>query len=429
LPDQGSAGLNLKVLISSMLTNYNFDTLPSSGFSLPPIIKSKDDKVIPNVANACVTTAQEFSGAFRLNEMTGRIEVMRPLPSPITGLPMHFDGARAIMDEDYTSVSAALSRSHNVGFSLPQVQQAISSLARESSFHPIKDWLAGLDHDGTKRLDTWMIDYLGADDTPYTRGIGRLFLIGMVARVMRPGCKFDYTLILEGEQGIRKSTACKVLAGEKFFSDSLPPIREGSKDLASHLAGRWLVEVAEMSAASRADTEALKAFLTRTHETYRPAYGRNEITQPRQCVLVGTTNRTEYLRDATGDRRFWPVRCGMNGKPCNIDGLERVRDLLFAEAYLAFLDGETWWPSWEFEAEHIQTEQAQRFDCDPWEEMIQAHVQTSQSDRLTVAGLLTQVIDKKAPARADSSRVKAILQRLGYVEKRSNGVRYYTKAD
>jgi len=251
----------------------------------------------------------------------------------------------------------------------------------------------------------------------------------MVARIMRPGCKFDYTLILEGKQGIRKSTACKVLAGEKFFSDSLPPIREGSKDLASHLAGKWLIEVAEMSAASRADTDALKAFLTKTHETYRPAYGRNEITQPRQCVLVGTTNRAEYLRDATGDRRFWPVKCGVNGKPCDIDGLQENRDQLFAEAYLAFIDEETYWPSREFEAEHILPQQAQRFECDPWEDMIQAHVQTTQNDRLTVAGLLTQVIDKTAPSRADSARVKAILQRLGYVEKRSNGVRYYTKAD
>jgi len=144
---------------------------------------------------------------------------------------------------------------------------------------------------------------------------------------------------------------------------------------------------------------------------------------------VGTTNRTEYLRDATGDRRFWPVKCGVSGEPCDIDGLSDVRDQLFAEAYLAFLDGEAWWPSRDFEAQHIQAEQAQRFECDPWEEMILSHAQISQSDRLTVAGLLSTVIDKKAPARADSARVKAILKRLGYVEKRSNGVRYYTKAD
>lgn len=407
---------------------YSTPTSPAA-YTFPDLLKNRDDKAIPNLANACVTTAQEFTGTFRVNEMSGQIEVMRPLPSPITGLPMDFDGVRAIIDEDYTSVSSALSRAYGLCFSMPQVQQAISSVARESSYHPIRDWLAGLDHDGTERLDTWLSEYLGAEDTPYTRGIGRLFLIGMVARIMRPGCKFDYTLILEGKQGIRKSTSCKVLAGERFFSDSLPPIREGSKDLASHLAGKWVLEIAEMSASSRADTEALKAFLTRTHETYRPAYGRNEITQPRQCVLVGTTNRTEYLRDSTGDRRFWPVKCGVSGEPCDIDGLSSVRDQLFAEAYLAFLDGEAWWPSRDFEAEHIQAEQAQRFECDPWEEMILSHAQSSQSDRLTVAGLLTQVIDKTAPARADSARVKAILQRLGYVEKKIRGQRHYTKAE
>lgn len=254
-----------------------------------------------------------------------------------------------------------------------------------------------------------------------------MFMIGMVARIMKPGCKNDYMLILEGSQGIRKSSACRVLAGDRYFSDNLPPIRDANKDLSQHLAGKWLIEMAEMSATSRADTEAMKAFLTRTHETYRPAYGRNEITQPRQCVFIGTTNRQEYLRDATGDRRFWPVRCGVSGEPCNIDGLSSVRDQLFAEAYHLYQRGEKCWPSPEFEAEHIRPEQEKRFERDPWEDMIQAHVQTAETDRLTVARLLTQAIEKKAPNRADSARVKAILQRLGYVEGRTSQTRYWSK--
>lgn len=185
--------------------------------------------------------------------------------------------------------------------------------------------------------------------------------------------------------------------------------------------------MAEMSATSRADTEALKAFLTRTHETYRPAYGRNEITQPRQCVFIGTTNRSEYLRDATGDRRFWPVKCGLNGEPCDIDGLQEARDQLFAEAYHLYQRNEKWWPSPEFEAEHIRPQQAERFECDPWEEMIVAHIETTQTDRLTVAGLLTNVIDKKAPSHDDRRRVRTILRRLGYVAGRTPKMRYWSK--
>jgi len=395
--------------------------------ALPELLKSRDDKVIPNLANCCPLTAQTFPNTFRLNTFTGKTEVHHALPSPVTGQPMAQDGPRELIDSDYTAVSAALARAHGLNFSVQMVSAAIEATAQENAYHPIKDWFAGRLWDGTARLDTWLSDFLGAEDTPYTRGIGRLFLIGMVARIMRPGCKFDYTLILEGKQGIRKSTACKVLAGGKYFSDNLPPIRDANKDLSQHLSGKWLVEIAEMSVTSRADTDALKAFLTRAEETYRPAYGRNEITQPRQCVFIGTTNRTEYLRDATGDRRFWPVKCGVSGEPCDIDGLREARDQLFAEAYLAFLDEEAWWPSPEFEAEHIQAEQAQRFECDPWEEMIQAHVQNTQNDRLTVAGLLTQVIDKRAPNRADSARVKAILQRLGYVEGRTAKSRHWSK--
>ncbi len=408
--------------------SHNHPPAMSGGF--PPLVKNRDDKPIPNLANCCLLTSQTFPATFRLNTFTGRTEVHHPLPSPVTGKPMAQDGARELMDSDYTAVSAALARSHGLSFSVQQVSAAVQSVAEENSYHPIRDYLKSLQWDGIPRLEHWLHDFLGAQDNEYTAGVGRLFLIGMVARVMEPGCKNDHVLILEGSQGIRKSTACKVLAGgSRYFSDSLPPIRDGSKDLASHLAGKWVIEVAELSATSRADTEALKSFLTRTHEGYRPAYGRNEVRQPRQCVFIGTTNRTEYLRDATGDRRFWPVKCGLNSEPCDIDGLQEARDQLFAEAFHLYQSGEKWWPDAAFETEHIRQEQAERFECDPWEEMIVAHVQITQTDRLTVAGLLTNVIDKKAPSHADRARVRAILQRLGYIEKKSNGVRYYIKTE
>lgn len=403
---------------------------PAVAGGYPDLVRNRDDKPIPNVGNCCILTAQTFPDTFRLNTFTDKIEVHQALPSPVTGQPVAQDGQRELIDSDYTAVSASLARAHCLNFSVQMVSAAIEATAQENAYHPIRDYLTGLVWDGVPRLEHWLHDFLGAEDSEYTAGIGRMFMIGMVARIMRPGCKNDYTLILEGSQGIRKSTACKVLAGGgRYFSDNLPPIKDANKDLSQHLAGKWLIEMAEMSATSRADTEALKAFLTRTEETYRPAYGRNEVVQPRQCVFIGTTNRSEYLRDATGDRRFWPVKCGISGEPCDIDGLQENRDQLFAEAFTLYQRGAAWWPDSDFESEQIRPQQAERFECDPWEEMILANAQSSQSDRLTVAGLLANVIDKKAPARADSARVKAILQRLGYVEKKSHGLRHYVKSE
>lgn len=393
---------------------------PATAGGFPPLVRNRDDKPVPCLANACLLTSQAFPDTFRLNTFTDKIEVHRPLPSPVTGQPMPQDGPRELTDSDYTAVSAALARSHGLSFSVQQVGAAIEAAAQENAYHPIRDYLESLKWDRVPRLEHWLHDFLGADESEYTAGVGKMFLIGMVARVMRAGCKNDYVLILEGNQGIRKSTACKVLAGEKFFSDSLPPIREGSKDLASHLAGKWLVEVAEMSAASRADTESLKAFLTRTHETYRPAYGRNEITQARQCVLVGTTNRQEYLRDSTGDRRFWPVKCGVSGDPCDIDGLQEARDQLFAEAFHLYQRGEKWWPDSDFEVEHIRPEQAKRYDDHPWMGTLETHFRTHPDMKeVTVSGLLNVPIGKTAAGRADKATVKDCLQKLGWVHRRT----------
>jgi predicted P-loop ATPase len=208
--------------------------------------------------------------------------------------------------------------------------QAVQTAARDHPFHPVRTYLNGLQWDGVERVDRWLSTYLGADDTEYSRAVGSRWLISAVARIFRPGAKADCCLILEGPQGIRKSTALRTIAGE-YFTDELADL--GSKDAAMQTRGVWIIELSELDNLSHAEVARIKAFMSRTTDRFRPPYGMRLVESPRQCVFAGTVNHGTYLRDETGGRRFWPVVCGC----IDIDTLARDRDQLWAETKIRFV--------------------------------------------------------------------------------------------
>jgi predicted P-loop ATPase len=367
-------------------------------------------RVLPNLANLMIAlrAVPEIADAFRFDEMMRAPILTRELPLVERTVGELGPYPRPVRDTDVSQLQEWLQREGLPRIGMEMTYQAVNLRAQERSFHPLRDYLGGLVWDGTPRLDRWLSRYLGAEPSAYVTAIGRMFLIAMVARIFEPGCKADYMPVFEGEQGAYKSAACSVLAGQ-WFSDNLPDVLR-DKDAAQHIRGKWLIEVAELSATNRAETEHLKAFITRQTERYRPSYGRLEVVEPRQCIFVGTTNKSTYLRDETGGRRFWPVKVGR----VDVEALRRDRDQLFAEAAHHYRLHAKWWPDETFEREHIRPQQNDRFEGDPWDEAIAAHVATLSRVRVTDIARNVLAIESAKVGTSEQRRIAAVLTGLGW---------------
>jgi hypothetical protein len=306
---------------------------------------------------------------------------------------------------------------HRVGFnpSTDFLGLALQDLALENSYHPVRDYLLSLQWDGAPRLDRWLVTYLGAADTELNRAFGSKHLLAGIKRIFDPGCKKDEVLVIEGETGIGKSSAIDILAGP-YFTDALK-IGQDSKEVIELTRGSWLVEFAELEGMRQREMATLKATLSRRIDTARLAYGISAESRPRQWLPFGTCNRNDYLRDPSGNRRFWPVRATRLDR----EALTRDRDQIWAEAVHRFQRGESidlpkglW-----LEAGAAQSE---RMSSSPWKMLLETALE-GRTGRIAIADIFTflGLADKSRQDPKAGSEIADIMTQLEWIKSRQRG--------
>lgn len=278
-------------------------------------------------------------------------------------------------EEDDLMLGEYLLRMYRLGIKATStLRNGVLMAARSAKYNPVLDLIHAKKWDKVPRLEHWLTDVYEVEERPYTRLIGKCFIMGLVKRALQPGCKFDYMLIIKGEQGLKKSTAFRALA-YPFFTDNA--IRMGDKDSLMAMQLVWIAESAELESLNKSETTQIKQFLSAQEDMFRPPYGSQLIRAKRHSVNVGTTNADTFLKDATGDRRFWPLEVHV----VNEDRLAGMRLQLFAEALHRLEAGERFWPDRDEERELVFPEQEPFKRTDTWEDMIDAYVNRDTPDK------------------------------------------------
>lgn len=325
--------------------------------------------------------------AIRYNDFTGRVEWR----------------GKPLQDEDTIDIRLMI---EDAGYepNTVDVLPALIRHAHDNPFDPVRDYLDSLKWDNRPRLDTWLRDYMGAPDHEILGVFGSKFLIGAVARVYSPGCQMDNMLVFEGAQGAGKTTACAALFGREYMISSINDFK--SKEASIALQGRWVAEIAELAALKKTDITDVKKFITETVDQFRPVHGKNTVDRPRRCVFIGTTNEHQYLKDATGNRRFWPVPCGK----VDVARIAEDRDQIWAEAVHRYRAQEPWWITDEETLARAEAIQGDRAESDTWGDAIDRWLDAPEVrvlPFLTIGTILSEAI--KMPldrqGRADEMRV------------------------
>jgi predicted P-loop ATPase len=379
---------------------------------LTQIAKTREGATLPTLANAQLIVRHDpaLKGMFGFNGFIAQPLLMRAPPrveDDAPDLPGPYPRPWGV--EDLAALQGYFQRVWSPRFQRQAVEDAALGEANHHRFHPICDYLGGLRWDRVPRLDGWLHQAFGTPLDAYHQAIGAKFLIAAVRRVKQPGSKFDEVPVLKGGQGIGKSTALRKLFGDQFFTDALPA-DIGGKDAAMSLSGVWAIELAEIEQMARAEVETLKAFLSRQTDRFRPPYGRSFVERPRQCVLVGTTNSSGYLRDATGNRRILPIECQF----ANVAWVEANRDQLWAEAAAREAAGEATWLDTAEAREAAAIHQAAQLAEDPWDETIRDFLLGKGEATTPILLSDALLIPKERQDRRAQMRAAAILTASGW---------------
>ncbi|MGH9436855.1 MAG: VapE domain-containing protein [Terriglobia bacterium] len=363
--------------------------------------EKNENSILSILANAitALRLAPEWQGVLAYDEF--RCNAVALKPTPWGALP------KSGWTDQEDRLTAEWLQHRRIFVSVEIASQAVQTVAAQRLVHPVRQYLDQLKWDRIPRLDRWLSTYLGVVESNYSHAVGSRWMFSAVARIYRSGAKADCCLILEGPQGIKKSTALRTLAGE-YFTDEIADL--GSKDASMQIRGVWIVEISELDSLARSEVTSIKAFMSRTTDRFRPPFGKRVIECPRQCVFAGTVNHTEYLRDETGARRFWPVLCGY----IDIEALARDRDQLWAEARRRYASGEKWWLDTSALVEIAAEEQAARYQGDPWEEIIEPWLEVRPST--SVSEILEKCINKPQAqwTQGDKNRIGRCLRALGW---------------